>query len=356
MEKLQETATETFDLQERWDLLKKQDPSMRIRNAADALGVSELELLKLGLGNTVTKLSDDITQILSQFHTLGRVKTITRNDPAVHETVGAYKDLKIVHGGKVGLCLEELDLRFMLPEWRYAFSVKEDTAHGPRKSIQFFDPHGLAIHKAYAISETNDKAWEALVKEFTAVQQDFDFTASERPVKIYKNAGKTAAAKVRDEWLAIKDVHDFNPMLKRLGIHRMEALRLVGSDFARPLPINRVEQSIDSAVERKVPIMVFASNPGMVQIYTGQIEKIMRMGSWYNILDKDFNLHLNTARIKSVWLVRRPTDEGVITSIEAYGLNGDLILTLFGARKPGEPELEAWRDLVESLEAINAAA
>jgi putative hemin transport protein len=38
-----------------------------------------------------------------------------------------------------------------------------------------------------------------------------------------------------------------------------------------------------------------------------------------------------------------------VTSVELFDAQGECIATLFGARKPGIPELETWRTLVENL-------
>jgi putative hemin transport protein len=73
------------------------------------------------------------------------------------------------------------------------------------------------------------------------------------------------------------------------------------------------------------------------------------------VMDPSFNLHLREDRIGSVWLVRKPTEDGVVTSVEVFDKQGENIAMLFGARKPGKPELPAWRELAESLVARVAA-
>lgn len=67
-------------------------------------------------------------------------------------------------------------------------------------------------------------------------------------------------------------------------------------------------------------------------------------------MDPDFNLHLDTSRIEETWVVRKPTSDGVVTSVEVFNDKGDIIVQFFGKRKPGVPELEEWRDLVADLE------
>jgi putative hemin transport protein len=69
---------------------------------------------------------------------------------------------------------------------------------------------------------------------------------------------------------------------------------------------------------------------------------------WLNILDPDFNLHVQEQAIASAWVVRKPTVDGIVTSLELYAHDESLILTVFGKRKPGIPENLTWRALVES--------
>ena len=51
-----------------------------------------------------------------------------------------------------------------------------------------------------------------------------------------------------------------------------------------------------------------------------------------------------------VFSVRKPTEDGIVTSIEAFDSSNRNILLMFGARKPGKPELEEWRALVARIE------
>jgi len=56
---------------------------------------------------------------------------------------------------------------------------------------------------------------------------------------------------------------------------------------------------------------------------------------------------LRLTDIHKVWLVRKPTKDGVVSSLEILDEQGDVIALIFGKRKPGQPELETWRDLLE---------
>jgi putative hemin transport protein len=73
------------------------------------------------------------------------------------------------------------------------------------------------------------------------------------------------------------------------------------------------------------------------------------MGPWVNVLDADFNLHLRQDHVAECWLVRKPTTEGIVTSLEVFNAEGETLVQFFGKRKPGIPELANWRQLVEAL-------
>ena len=70
---------------------------------------------------------------------------------------------------------------------------------------------------------------------------------------------------------------------------------------------------------------------------------------WYNVMDPDFNMHLDMSQISQSWIVRKPTEDGIVTAIEVFNDKGDIIVQFFGKRKPGIPELDVWRETVEQL-------
>ena len=70
---------------------------------------------------------------------------------------------------------------------------------------------------------------------------------------------------------------------------------------------------------------------------------------WINVLDAGFNLHLREDRVGHVWIVEKPTADGVVTSLEAFDTQGELMAMFFGARKPGQPERADWRALVQRM-------
>ena len=140
-----------------------------------------------------------------------------------------------------------------------------------------------------------------------------------------------------------------------LKLDRRQAVGMVGEDYAWTLEGDVVTRMFDQAAEAQTPIMCFVGNRGMVQIHTGPVHKLVRTGRWFNVLDPKFNLHLDTEAITSCWVVNKPTSDGWVTSLEVYA-GDELIVQFFGERKPGKPELAAWRELMLGLCAQPLAA
>ncbi len=341
------TAIDT--LKEKWTALKAEQPQMRIRNAADALGVSEGELLSTNVGESVTVLTPDFPAILSEIESLGKVMALTRNDECVHERKGVYLngDFSSPHAQLfVG---EDIDLRIFLSQWKFAFAVVE----GDKKSLQFFGKDGLAIHKIYLTKDSNEAAFDALVEKFKSDEQTAGIeTEAIAPKAEEKPDSEIGVAGFQTAWKELKDTHDFFMMLRKFGVSRIQALRLApDTTFAKKIDNEKVVTLLEQASERDLPIMVFVGNRGNIQIHTGNVKKVMWHGPWFNVMDPNFNLHLDTTRIAETWVVRKPTEDGMVTAVEVFNKEGEIIVQFFGKRKPGIPELEIWRELVAELEA-----
>ena len=153
----------------------------------------------------------------------------------------------------------------------------------------------------------------------------------------------------RESWENLKDTHDFFPLLKKFNLERQQAFKNIGPDFAYKVDNLSSKIMLELASEKNCEIMVFVANKGCIQIHTGPVEKLAEFGSWYNVLDPTFNLHLDTDGIACSWVTKKPTVDGIVTALEVFDENGDLIVTFFGKRKPGIPELELWREIIELL-------
>jgi len=335
----------------RWTALRAAEPNLRIRDAALKLGVSEAELLATRLGDGVTRLSGPWPEIIGAMGKAGEVMALTRNDSVVHERHGAYGELSVEGNGHVGLIVgEDIDLRIFFGPWAHGFAVSEATKAGPRSSLQFFDGAGRAVHKIYATEKTDAAAFQAIVDAFSSANQSAELAIiPAKPKPAPAPDADIDTASLRAGWATLQDTHDFFPLLRKHKVAREQAFRLAGREFAEPVPNDSARRMLEAAAVSDLPIMVFVGNPGMIQIHTGTVKRLAPTGPWFNVLDPMFNLHLREDAIASSWLVRKPSVDGTVTSLELFDKGGELVVSFFGKRKPGNPELTEWRALAESL-------
>lgn len=334
-----------------WKDLVAMAGQVRARDAARQLGISEGELIASRIGEDAIRLRTDGASLIQDIPALGPVMALTRNEHCVHEKIGPYRDVTI--GPAVGLVLgKEIDLRLFPAQWRHGFALIEETEQGPRRSLQIFDAAGVAIHKIYQKPATDLAAFDALIERWRHDDQTPYLTVEDVvPAPADRPDSEIDVERMRAEWSAMKDTHEFFGMLKRLEIGRLQSFRLAGSEFVRPVAAAALSRVLEGARDRETPIMVFTGNGGCIQIHTGPVANLKRMGPWFNVLDPDFNLHLREDAIASAWVVSKPTQDGGVTSLELFDRDGFCFAQLFGARKPGKPELEAWRAILAEQEA-----
>lgn len=351
--------TDTKELLARWQALIASD-APRNREAAARLGVSEAELIAACCGGDTPdlprawRLRAEWKDIIESFPELGYVMALTRNDSVVHEKKGEFANIDI-NGGMGVVLNHDIDLRLFLRRWHFGFAVEEPSRVGLRRSFQFYDLDGTAVHKVYLTDKSNVEAWLALRERYL-----HDDQSTELPVEAVSRRETTLAdteidvARLRSDWVSLKDTHDFFPMLRRHKVGRVQAMRLVGPEFARAVANDMLRRVFTAAVERELPIMVFVGSAGVVQIHTGPIRRLKDAGPWFNVLDPAFNLHLKEGDIASSWIVRKPTVDGDVTSLEVFDRHDNNLALIFGERKPGRAELEEWRALLADVERANA--
>lgn len=274
---------------------------------------------------------------------------LTRNQHAVHEVKGHYR--KVSFSAHTGLVLDErIDLRLFHHSWQVAYAVSEEVRGETRHSIQLFDKNGIAAHKVYLQADADFAAYERLVADFTEDGAD-DLTvfAAVEPAEAEKPDAEVDVAGFQEAWLGMKDTHDFYMITRRFGLSRTQSLRLAPEGHAIQVDPSALRTAMDGARDAGFPVMFFVGSPGVIQIFTGEIHKLLEHGDWYNVMDPGFNLHVRETGIDAAWIVRKPTEDGIVTSLELYDEDGGNILMMFGARKPGKPELEAWRELADGI-------
>lgn len=348
-------TTESVDLKARYKSLKEAQPAMRARVAAEELGVSEGELLACRVGEEATRLIDESKAVLEGVFALGEVMALTRNKSCVHERKGIYDNMSFSQHGPMAMGLvanPDIDLRLFMNHWKYNFAVVEQTRSGERKSLQFFDKTGAAIHKIYLTNKSDEAQYDTLVAANRHPDQEtYIAVEAYEPLAADKQDDEVDWTAFRAAWEGLQDTHAFYPMLRKFKVGREQAFAKIGQDFAYEVENSAAREVLDLVRDREIEMMVFVGNRGCIQIHTGPVKKLLEHNDWYNVMDPQFNLHLQESQITRTWVTRKPTEDGIVTALEIFDKDSNIIATFFGKRKPGIPELKQWREIISEIPA-----
>ncbi len=338
---------------------------LRHREIAKFLKITEAELIDAHVGVSklasmkssphlarATRLKNTWFEMLSQFEALGKVLSLTRNEYGVLEKVGIYQPVSMQ--GDIGLVLgTSIDLRLFYKHWEFGYAFEEGKGEALQRSFQFFDEFGVAVHKVFLMPESDHDYFDELIEKFSDPHQDpgiqiQDQVTLDAPTQ-QKEPYAFSMETFREDWRELKDTHDFHSLIKRYGLSRLQALQAIGSEFANKLTKDSMRRVFELAKNDLIPLMIFVGNRGAIQIHHGVIHRLVEAKSWFNILDPGFNLHLDINHISNIWLVRKPTQDGIITSMELLDDDGQMVAFVFGERTPGQPEMPGWRQLIEGV-------
>jgi putative hemin transport protein len=345
----------TITLKEQYKEYKASHPKARIRDISIALGLSEMELLEIAEVAQLTYLGDNFKGVLGDVHIMGHVMALTRNEHAVHETKGVYKNVSFMEKAPMGIAHNSIiDLRYFLSNWAHVYGAVFQSGKRTMYSLQFFDKYGNAVHKIYASPKSDLEGYQVLIDKYkTAPRINVPLEVED----VQPSAKTDAPLDIegfQSAWLNMKDTHDFFGLLRKHKLTRQAAFCIAPEGTTHRVEKKAIVAMLEMAVASGTPIMVFLGNKSCLQIFSGKIQKVAEMNGWYNVLDQDFNLHLKLEAIEEAWVVKKYTTDGIVTSLELFDKDGNQILYCFGQRKPGIPELEMWREIVAKLTPLNS--
>lgn len=345
------TAIETSTLKQAWKNLKEQEPKLRIRDAAKKLGVSEAELLATGIGENVIRLSEDFVEQLEKFPKLGRVMSLTRNEGCVLEHKGTFQKIEVHQAGpqKIATVIGPIEQRVFFGGWKFGFAVVSETPRGPIFSLQYFDKAGDAVMKVFLQEDSDFDFSEELVKAHTHSDQTSDLVTEAFEKAEYVSKEDLDFESFSSDWENMKDTHDFFGMLRKYKLNRLNAVEWIDDKWAYEVDRLSTRKVLEEASQSKLPIMIFAGNKGNIQIHQGKVKTIKRLGDWLNVMDPEFNMHLNESIVDRAFIVHKNTTEGLVSALELFDTEGKMVAQFFGLRKPGIPQKPEWKAILDSL-------
>jgi len=333
--------------------------------AAEKLGLSAAEILATDVRKNVIRLRDGgdaAYAILLRLHELGRIRASSRNESVSINVIGTTRPPREIPATEErearkfpGYFGPPIDLRPSFSNWQFSFAQITFTREGQvRRSLQFFDGQGRAVQTLTIDTLDGIPAFEKIVEEFRAESQSPDLALlPEEPDPEPRADADVEVPSLIAAWDAITDVHQFSSaVLAKHDVTRLQALRLAGPERAQRLASpDALLGLLKAAADTQIEIMAFVSNSANTQIFTGTINEPQRghMGSITVKDDQGASLSIQPSGIDQIWLVKKPSSIGTLSTVEVYNAAGEVIVQFYSKREPRKPESEAWRALLAKL-------
>ncbi|MEM9576549.1 MAG: ChuX/HutX family heme-like substrate-binding protein [Pseudomonadota bacterium] len=331
------------------------NPKRRERDLANMLGISEAQLVAARVGHGVLRIAGHPDRIMPAAGQLGEVMALTRNDSCVHEKVGRYENYH--PGAHAAMILtHEIDLRIFPSHWVHGFAVEKETDAGLRRSLQVFNAAGDAVHKVHLRDSSDLKAWDKIKEDLALADQTDRLEVADRTPPEAPKSRLDKRDVLLKEWDRLTDTHQFLRLCSKLKMNRLGAYRIAGAPYATPLTVSAVDQMFEAVRDSGCHFMFFVGNRGCIQIHNGPIHTLKEMGPWQNILDPGFDMHLRRDHITEVWAVEKPTQRGMVLSVEAFDAEGSLIFQAFPVSKEHNDHRPAWKEIFHGLERLQTEA
>ena len=223
----------------------RQTPRTRHRDIAQALGVSEGELVAAHCGPfesaesplKARRLRGEWPAIVAGLDTLGEVTALTHNPSCLHEKVGVYPKTLVngPDGVRLGLGLGgAIDLHAVYGQWAHGFAVEERLSEGAtQRSLQFFDAQGQAVHKVFLRPASSVAAYLRLIEAFGTLHVSAGIgLAAPRVAHAETPDTQIDLKSFQLAWTSMRATHEFAGILDRFGLSRNQALRLAPPEYA----------------------------------------------------------------------------------------------------------------------------
>ncbi|RXZ33132.1 hemin-degrading factor [Oxalobacteraceae bacterium CAVE-383] len=312
----------------------------------DRAQLTAVQRLAVGIPHRVTRLNGPYTALLHRLGELGIVTILSGNESAIQETTCIYRHAH--RGGPQPLPSQK---------WKYGFAVNDkDEDDQLQRSLQFFDGDGNSLHKIVLHDAGAIAAYRAIVRDFAAAEQTpvLDIFRT-RPLTANQGADGIDVDALRAEWAQRNNTREFLERQTEFDHLRLHKLRFAGRAFAHQVANDSVRILLQKMADLGGTVIALVGNAGIVQAYQGKVKQILRSDAWLNIVSPDYRLRLREDHIDSVWVAKKPTVDGIVTSLELFNRQGISIARFFSCTEPGHPEPREWRDSILRLSPLFGA-
>ncbi len=246
-----------------YQTIKTQEPAKYARDIASEMAISEAELTHSRVGHDAVRLTGDVRDILAALEPVGEIKSICRNDYAVHEQLGEFTHQHISEHAGLVLNPRALDLRLFLGEWASVFHLCEQSRAASARAFSFSTAGRCAAeglhHGAYRYGGMG-RGEHPFSRHLCAAVDDRRRQSDSVCARRRRHrAGSGVAGDDR--------CPPVFRVTEKYNLSRQQAFRLVGDDLACRVSNDALPTLLETVLQDGNEIMIFVGNRGCVQIF-----------------------------------------------------------------------------------------
>ena len=286
-------------IKSKWKALLAENNKVRIRDAANQIGVSEASLLSTEIDEGVSFLDiDNYNIFFAKVLSMNKIMLLIRSDSVVHEKTITTKEIKLEKNKIIDVNGSPI-LEFNPNLFKYVFAQNKIHANKSLRSFQIFDNYGNAILKIY-LKGNDESKFDQIASQYNA---DYN----------YELQSDTIIKRLQSEYIK-REAIDFINKLEKKKTYQYDS----GENILRKILI--------AVSDTKIPIQIHAIGLGTIQYHRDSINKIIDFGPWINIIDKRFNLHAIESHLTQTTLNEYNANGDKSYSIDFYDKVNDYVL------------------------------
>ena len=315
---------------------------------------NEAAIMAALVGQQAKRLHHDWKQLLVRLSRLGATLFITRHGKTSHEKLLRLYKIAL-SGNTASIVDQDGSLELDLSHWHCAFALHDQCE--PDKacvSFHFFDIHGKLLHSIYPTLSCKELGSEWLLPLYAVDQTPETFLLPPSLPHKRRISASTDVCSLVAHWRHLQSCHAIPVILQKHQLTRWQAIQLLPREYAQPARPDAIRQVLEQARAQQLEVQLSLHNPGIIQTHVG-IPDLTRPDAVCNrSQDAWFRLHLDDSDQHSTWIVHKPTQMGMVSSLESYDCNGELLLMLSAKPPANLPQTLQWQQLLQDFAAKTA--
>lgn len=153
----------------------------------------------------------------------------------------------------------------------------------------------------------------------------------------------------RSRWEALTSDEEFENLLSQYGISRIQAFELVGDAWAAQVPIEALLSRLELLVKLGLNCTITTANAIATFTYVGKVESILERSGQFILVTRSTRLQFTKSKINSAWVVKKPNNNSIITSLELFNSTGSAVVKIVGCCDQEKDEMDIWDDLTQTI-------